>query len=396
MADIVAATTAPSALDTAGGGDAVGMVVKRLPLGQRIKLGFLAYAWARLIRLIIFFQESKKYFMGPADNEPDLVKTYPALKSLPIRIFFPPSYSSSSGKKLPTLLTLHGGGFTVGTPHYNDTWNRAFARTHNFLVVALNYSKAPGSPFPGAIEELEVLIPLVLADASLPVDARRVAVGGFSAGGNLALAAAQRAGVRGRVAAAVPLYPVVDFVAGEAGKARARRYKPALGGFRARERDFLLAMNPIFNWAYLPPGLRRDHPLLSPFYADPDALPPNIFTIACEMDLLAPEAQRMMCKLAGRRVPGLEEVIGQEGTAGKGELITEGDDRFSWEEETPDGRRYKWLLVPDTIHGFDQDNIAGLTKDRVLLEDAWMKRDKVIKLIGEWLLDGPLKKKDGA
>lgn len=290
---------------------------------------------------------------------------------------------------------MHGGGFVVGTPHDNDTWNRIFARTQGFLVIALNYSKAPASPFPGAVHELGALIPLVLADASLPVDTARVALGGFSAGGNLALTAAQLPGVRERIAAAVPLYPVVDFVAPEGAKARARRYKPALGGFRARARDLLVPMMPIFNWSYLPPGLRRDDPLLSPFYADPDRLPPNIFAVACELDMLAPEVLRMMCKLAGRRVPGLEEVIGQEGTVGKGELITEGDDRFSWEEKMRDGRRYKWLLVPDTIHGFDNDTIEDLARDPVLMEDARIKRDKVIQLIGEWLLDGPLKKKDG-
>ncbi|KXX80015.1 Carboxylesterase NlhH [Madurella mycetomatis] len=396
MADIVAATTAPSVLDTTGGGEAPGIVVDRLPLGQRIKWGFLAYAWTGLMRLILFFKESKKRFTPRADNDPDLVKSYAALKSLPIRIFFPTSYSPSSRDKFPTLLTVHGGGFVVGTPHDNDTWNRIFARTHNFLVIALNYSKAPASPFPGAIHDLGTLIPLVLTDASLPIDTERVALGGFSAGGNLTLTAAQLPGVRGRIAAAVPLYPVVDFVAPEGAKVRTRRYKPALGGFRARERDFLLSMMPIFNWSYLSPGLRRDDPLLSPFYADPDHLPPNIFAVACEMDLLAPEVLRMMCKLAGRRVPGLEEVIGQEGSIRKGELITEGDDRFSWEEKTRDGRRYKWLLVPDTIHGFDNDGINDLARDPVLMEDARMKRGKVIKLIGEWLLDGPLKEKDGA
>lgn len=85
MADIVAATTAPSALDTTGGGDAAGIVVDRLPLGERIKWGFLAYAWSGLLRLILFYKESKKRFTPRADNEPDLVKSYPALSSLPIR-----------------------------------------------------------------------------------------------------------------------------------------------------------------------------------------------------------------------------------------------------------------------------------------------------------------------
>jgi hypothetical protein len=49
------------------------------------------------------------------------------------------------------------------------------------------------------------------------------------------------------------------------------------------------------------------------------------------------------------------------------------------------------LLVPDTVHGFDQDNIEWLTRDPVLMEDARIKTRKVIGIIGDWLLEGPLK-----
>jgi acetyl esterase/lipase len=197
--------------------------------------------------------------------------------------------------------------------------------------------------------------------------------------------------LQGKIRAAVPLYPLVDYGPPEATKARGRRYKPSLGGFRGRDTDFLLAMTGLFDWAYLTPGQRCDDPLLSPYYADRGALPKNIFMVACELDLLAPEAWRMACKLAGKRVPALDEVVGCEETVGKGVLITGGDERFAWEETREDGSRYRWLLVPDTIHGFDQDNIEGLARDPVLMEDARIKRDKVIDLIGRWLLDGPLR-----
>lgn len=278
----------------------------------------------------------------------------------------------------------------LGSPEDNDGWNRTFAKRHNFLVVALNYSKAPAHPFPVAIGDIEALVCSVLADtATLPIDPSRVALAGWSAGGNLALAAAQLETVRSRVAAVVPLYPAVDFVTGAEAKARARPYKPALGGFRARDRDFLLAMTDTFQWAYVSPGQRCDDPLLSPLYAAPETLPRNVFIIACELDLLAAEAQRMACKLTGRRVPDVEEKVGDEQPLEPGVVITEGDERFAWEHRTEDGRRYRWLLVPDTIHGFDQDNIGGMVKDAVTMEDARIKTTKVIDLIGKWLLDGP-------
>jgi hypothetical protein len=72
-------------------------------------------------------------------------------------------------------------------------------------------------------------------------------------------------------------------------------------------------------------------------------------------------------------------------------LITEGDERFSWEKTMDDGSRYKWLLVPDTIHGFDMDNIGFLTRDPACTEDSRIKTPKVIDMVGQWLLDGPLK-----
>ncbi|KAG7288268.1 hypothetical protein NEMBOFW57_007799 [Staphylotrichum longicolle] len=392
MADAVSAT---AAMETTGGFETTRVVVPPVPLSQRIKFAIVAFIWTKLLlKPMLYFSEAKKLFVSPGENEPDHVKTYPVRKSLAIRIFFPPGYSPSTsppGTKLPTLLTIHGGGFTVGQPHDNDGWNRTFSTRHGFLVIALDYRKAPGAPFPTAIYDVEALIGCVLSDATLPVDSARVALAGWSAGGNLALSVSQLPSLQGRIRAAVPLYPLVDYGPADAVKARGRRYKPALGGFRARPTDFLLAMTGVFSWAYVKPGQRCDDPLLSPFYADRGQLPRSIFVIACELDLLAPEAWRMACKLAGKRVPGLDEVVGCEETVGKGVLITEGDERFAWEKTTEDGSRYRWLLVPDTIHGFDQDNINALARDPVFLEDARIKTTKEIDLIGRWLLDGPLK-----
>jgi len=280
----------------------------------------------------------------------------------------------------------------VGCPRDNDQWNATFANRHEFLVVALNYGKAPGSPFPQPIYDLEALIANVLSDPALPIDHSRVALLGWSAGGNLSLAVSQLESVRTRIRAVVPLYPIVDYVAPAETKIATRRYKPTLGGFRARQNDYLVGMSDVFNWAYVASGQRCNHPLLSPFHAEREALPKNVFVIGCEMDMLGQEAWRLACKLAGRKAPALEDPIGKEEVVGKGELILEGDERFSFEERV-NGGIYRWLLVPDTIHGFDQPGIESFVRDKELMEDAKIKTDKVITLIGEWLLSGPL---DGA
>jgi acetyl esterase/lipase len=105
----------------------------------------------------------------------------------------PRSYKKTSQATLPTLFTIHGGGFCIGHQRDDDEWNRAFANTQSVLVISLNYSKAPAHPFPTGLHDLEALLLAALADTSLPIDrttdgpTSRTAILGFSAGANLAL-----------------------------------------------------------------------------------------------------------------------------------------------------------------------------------------------------------------
>ncbi|KAF7348093.1 Alpha beta hydrolase fold protein [Mycena sanguinolenta] len=362
--------------------------VPALPVFKRLKYALIAFALQNIVGKAFHFYLDWKYYLSPPKIRPDIVKTYPCRPHLPIRIFFP--RSSKPPSNLPALLTIHGGGFVFGQSTDNESWNRTFADTHNMIVVALNYAKAPGSPFPGPVYDIEALFVSVLADPSIPIDTERVALAGWSAGGNLTVAASQLDTVRSRLRAIVPLYPSVDRALEGATKARLRRYKPSLGGFRARPRDMLLNASVFFSWCYLPVGQKYRDPLLSPLYASRDALPKHIFVIACELDFLSHEAWRFASKLAGRVEPGMDEPVGRIDPAGKGELILD-DERFHFEATTADGGNYRWLLVPDAVHGFDEPRISELSRDREMAEDTAIKREKVIAMIGEWLLAGPLK-----
>ena len=227
----------------------------------------------------------------------------------------------------------------------------------------------------------------MLADPALSsrIDRTRVGLLGWSAGGNLALVAAQQASVRSVVTAVVPIYPVVDFAVPLETKARTRRYKPQLGGFRAAKKDYLLGMASTFDWAYSPVGLDVRHPLLSPFYAERADLPRRVFMVGCELDLLAHEAWRMACKLAGKEIPSLEQAVGGEEPRSPGQLILD-DEKFYFKKQG-DNSDVQWLLIPDTVHGFDQ-KIDVMVRDPVLMEDARAKTKTSIKLIGDWLFGG--------
>ncbi|KAB5578828.1 Alpha/Beta hydrolase protein [Coniochaeta sp. 2T2.1] len=335
-----------------------------------------------LIAPVSFVRDVKAKISRPA-TAPDLIKIYPVRSSLPVRIFFPKTYDRTSTTPLPTLFTIHGGGFVMGSSSDNDYWNSSFANEQSALVVALNYAKAPLNAYPHQTADVEALFLAALEDETLPIDTDRVAMAGWSAGGNLTLSVAQRDTVRDRLKAVVPIYPVCDFSLPASTKPATRQFKPSLGGFRGKDSDYLLAMAPLFDWSYCPAGGDAKDPGLSVGYVERDVLPRNVFILGCELDMLAYEDWKLISKFAGRTVSA--DVVGRPEVAGKGELVLD-DERFTWEVKREDGSRYKWLLVPDTVHGFDHD-LSGLTSDKELLEDAAVKAEKTRKIIGEWLQD---------
>lgn len=218
------------------------------------------------------------------------------------------------------------------------------------LVVSLNYRKAPLHPFPTAPYDVAAVAKAVLEDELLPIDKSRVAIGGFSAGGNLALSATQLPGLKGIVKAAVAYYPVVDFGHPSSVKLARRPYTDG-------PPDPLEHSAWFFDWGYLSPGQNRRDPLLSPCYAKPEDLPPWIYIIGAEWDMLRLEAQLMMHRLAGL------------------------DDRV--EQLKPDFEKgnYKWTMATGCSHNFTHGLIGDLGNVAVPKE----VREKVYQEAHDWL-----------
>lgn len=118
---------------------------------------------------------------------------------------------------LPVLIYFHGGGWTIGDLETHDTLCRELAAQAGCAVIAVDYRLAPEHRFPAAFDDALAATRWVQGHAdSLRIDPERMAVGGDSAGGNLAasvaIAARDNHDGRGPLPLALQLliYPAVD------------------------------------------------------------------------------------------------------------------------------------------------------------------------------------------
>ena len=114
---------------------------------------------------------------------------------------------------LPGLLYLHGGGWVIGDLDSHDGLCRRLANAAGCWVMALDYRLAPEHPFPAAVDDSAAALAWLAGNAAeLGVDATRLAVGGDSAGGNLAavLALMGRDGTLPATRCQLLFYPVTD------------------------------------------------------------------------------------------------------------------------------------------------------------------------------------------
>ncbi|MCJ8203686.1 alpha/beta hydrolase [Pseudomonas sp. RGM2987] len=202
----------------------------------------------------------------------------------PARALFYWPHTSSVGQ-LPVYLNLHGGGFVAGVPEHDDSYCRRLAHNLGCLVVNLDYVLAPEYPFPAGLRQsFEVLEWLAGQATALGIDPQRIAVGGHSAGGNLATGLANLA--RGHEQLRV-VHQVIDYAAVDLSQApelkRSPLDKPLLGTGLMR----------FFNSCYLSDPVHALDPLASPLLARVEALQgmPAATLITAEYDILRAEGE---------------------------------------------------------------------------------------------------------
>lgn len=196
-------------------------------------------------------------------------------------------HDSRSRGAQPALVFFHGGGFVFGDLDTHDELCRHLCAHAEVSVIAVDYRLAPEAPFPAAVDDSLAAFRWVHASAaSLGLDPDRLAVGGDSAGGNLAAVVAQQCVADGTPGPAFQLliYPATDR------ETPTRSSKLFNKGFFLVEEDMVWFTN---SYA-APPGDLRAAPLLA---ADVSQLPPAYITTA-GFDPLRDEGEAYAAKLA--------------------------------------------------------------------------------------------------
>jgi acetyl esterase len=213
---------------------------------------------------------------------------------IPLRLYRP--FGAVSGAALPALVFFHGGGWVIGDLDSHDTLCRQLCNASGACVVAVDYRLAPEHRFPAAVEDSYAAFTWIAAQAAnLGIDPFRLAVGGDSAGGNLAAVVALMArDQRGpNLSLQLLIYPATDWAMS--------------GGSYETQGDVLPLTSNAMRWFgdhYFgqAAALRQDW-RASPLRAESHTKLPPAFVLTAEHDVLCDEGQAYATALETAGVP---------------------------------------------------------------------------------------------
>jgi len=234
-------------------------------------------------------------------NQPDLpqvlqVKEYEAIGPqgpIPVRLYRGAGTPATGA--LPALVYYHGGGWLLGDLDSHDWICRSIANKADCAVISVDYRLAPEHRFPAAFDDaLAALHWIVAHAASLRIDPTAISVGGDSAGGNLAAAAALALRDEGstRLTSQILIYPAVDL--------------SMSGDYYGRfTKDLILTDDAMrtFIGLYVPEVSQRKDWRASPLLASSLKDLPPAFVLLAGFDPLRAEGEAYAARLAKEGVP---------------------------------------------------------------------------------------------
>lgn len=239
----------------------------------------------------------------PCTPKPDAVIQAPSRDS-PRTIKIHVYNSRASKSPPPVLINFHGSGFVIRLHGSDDVFCRRIADETSYTVLDVQYRLAPENPFPAAANDAEDVVRYVLSRPE-EYDLSKIAVSGFSAGGNIALGVGTVFSPQ-TIRTLLAIYPPVDLFTDPGAKVQPDPSgKNVIPSTVAR----------LFNECYIREQDAKNA-LISPAYADEDfisKLPDNILIVTCAYDTLALETESLADKiekqggkyLVRKRVPGV-------------------------------------------------------------------------------------------
>jgi acetyl esterase len=211
---------------------------------------------------------------------------------IPVRVYTP---VDAKGDVLPGLVFFHGGGFVIGDLETHDDLCRCLANGGGCRVVSVDYRLAPECPFPAAVDDCFAATKYVAAHASeFGINAAQLAVGGDSAGGNLAAVVCLLAKAEGpKIAFQLLIYPVTQLG------------QPEMPSMKENAKGYFLERESMawFTRMYCPDAAHHGDHRMSPLLAkDLSGLPPA-YVATAGFDPLRDEGKAYADKLDAAGVP---------------------------------------------------------------------------------------------
>ncbi|KAL8944127.1 MAG: hypothetical protein Q9216_000632 [Gyalolechia sp. 2 TL-2023] len=295
------------------------------------QLQFQATTWRRLANVGFWFH-ALAYPRPPNYN---FVRTFTTgthasngpNQSISLYFYLPENFDPKR-RKHPVVINFHGGGFTIGSATDDRRWAGAVVKETAAIFVSVEYRLAPEHPFPVAVDDgLETVLHLAANSEEYGIDPQKMALSGFSAGGNMAFTVPLKLDdYRNngstkikelplfKIVSIISFYPVLDFREARATK-RAACKRP--------EKALPPILTDLFDACYMPEKMNENSPFASPSAASDDilrrALPAeHIGLYTCEWDML--------------HADGLAFALRMEQL----------------------GKKVEYESIPEAVHGFDK------------------------------------------
>lgn len=252
-------------------------------------MGLVTYLRLKLLAVFVRLVARLQGVVPQAHSDRLLyIKSRNARRKIKIHAYEPPA---PVRKPSPVLINLHGSGFIIPLHGSDDTFCRHVSQQAGYTVLDVQYRLAPENPFPAALNDVEDVVKWVLEQPD-EFDHSRLAISGFSAGGNLALVAASIVFPGDLFRSVIAFYPPTDLATDPGLKKAPDASGKPIWAFVAR----------VFNQCYIPSTVDPKDPRVSPSFGSVDGFPKNVLIVTAARDSLALEAEALAARIVGRNV----------------------------------------------------------------------------------------------